>query len=327
MVDEPKNVLEVFFSYSHKDQELRDQLEIHLSLLKNQGVISSWYDRKILPGTEWAKEIDTHLNTAQIILLLISADFLASPYCYSIEVERAMERHGAGEALVIPIILRPCDWHYAPFGKLQALPTDGKPVDSRYWHSKDEAFHNITQGIRKVVKNLQTSQAPPKMQEDRSKASLKPNEKFTLPKLKVNKLFNPYEVRDEWIEYITSNLKQAIEGEDSLSFYTDDARGYRQIRILSERGTIYSLDIHKGSMGGSRADGGISFSYTEGREPFGNGFHASGTFKWDKQREAAVLVLLDLSLISPLGGTKEYTKEEFLHALWDKIKSIIERST
>src|SRR6266568_4143119 len=154
MVSEPKKALEVFFSYSHKDQDLRDQLETHLSLLKNQGVISSWHDRKIIAGTEWAREIDAHLNTAQIILLLISADFLASTYCYDIEVKRAMERHNAREARVIPIILRPCDWHTAPFGKLQALPTDGKPVDSRSWHNKDEAFYNITKGIRKAVKEL-----------------------------------------------------------------------------------------------------------------------------------------------------------------------------
>jgi hypothetical protein len=111
MVSEPKKALEVFFSYSHKDQDLRDQLETHLSLLKNQGFISSWHDRKIIAGTEWAREIDAHLNTAQIIMLLISADFLASTYCYDIEVKRAMERHNAGEARVIPIILRHCDWH------------------------------------------------------------------------------------------------------------------------------------------------------------------------------------------------------------------------
>jgi hypothetical protein len=144
MLSEPKKALEIFFSYSHKDQDLRDQLETHLSLLKNQKFISSWHDRKIIAGTEWAGEIDAHLNTAQIILLLISADFLASAYCYDIEVKRAMERHNAGEACVIPIILRYCEWHSAPFGKLQALPTDGKPVDSRHWYNKDEAFQNIT---------------------------------------------------------------------------------------------------------------------------------------------------------------------------------------
>lgn len=148
---EPNKALEVFFSYSHKDQDLRDQLETHLSLLKNQGVVSGWHDRKVIAGTEWAGEIEAHLNTAQIILLLISADFLASSYCYGIEVMRAMDRHNAGEARVIPIILRACDWHNAPFGKLQALPTDGKPISGRSWRNRDEAFLNATQGIRKII--------------------------------------------------------------------------------------------------------------------------------------------------------------------------------
>jgi TIR domain len=182
MVSEPKKALEVFFSYSHKDRDLRDQLETHLSLLKNQGVVSSWHDRKIIAGTEWAREIDAHLNTAQIVLLLISADFIASTYCYDIEVKRAMERHYAGKARVIPIILRYCDWHHAPFGKLQALPTDGKPVDSRNWYNKDEAFHNVTQGIRKAVEDLQTLKTSAKVQEDRPEGFSKTDEKTTLSK-------------------------------------------------------------------------------------------------------------------------------------------------
>jgi len=327
MVSEPKKALEVFFSYSHKDQDLRDQLETHLSLWKNQGFISNWHDRKIVAGAEWAGKIDEHLNTAQIILLLISADFLASTYCYGIEVTRAMERHDAGEARVIPIILRHCDWHSAPFGKLQALPTDGKPVDSRNWYNKDEAFYNVAQGIRKAVEDLQALKTSIKVRDDRTGDFSKTDEKLTLPKAKVNKAINPYKVRDEWIDYITSNLKEAVEGEDSLDFYADDAQGHRQIRILSNQMTIYSLDIHKGSMGGSRKDDGISFSYAEGSATSGSAFHALGSFKWDRQKDAVVLELLDISLLSHLGGTKEYTKEEFLHTLWDKILSAIERST
>ncbi len=326
MVSDPKKALEVFFSYAHKDQDSRDQLETHLSLLKNQGVISSWHDRKIIAGTEWAREIDAHLNTAQIILLLISADFLASTYCYDIEFKRAMERHNAREARVIPLILRHCDWHHAPFAKLQVLPTDGKPVDSRSWHNKDEAFLDIAQGIRKAVDDLQTLKTSAKVRDERSGDVSKTNEKLALPKPKVNKAFNPYKVRDEWIEYITSNLKEAVEGEDSLDFYGDGAQGYRQIRILSNQKTIYSLDIYKGSMGGSRKDDGISFSYAEGKPTFSSGFNASGNFKWDMQKEVVVLELLDMSLLSHLGGTKEYTKEEFLQRLWDKILSVIERS-
>src|SRR5579871_1216010 len=138
--------MELFYSYSHKDEELRETLETHLSPLKRQGVIAGWHDRRISAGTEWADQIDEHLNSAQIILLLISADFLASDYCYDKEMTRAMERHEAGAARVIPIILRPCDWHGAPFGKLQALPKDAKPITD--WSNRDAAFLDVAQGIR-----------------------------------------------------------------------------------------------------------------------------------------------------------------------------------
>jgi len=110
--------IEVFFSYSHRDEKLRDKLAPHLSMLQREGVISAWHDRKIGAGTEWAKAIDDNLNAAGIILLLISADFLGSDYCYDLEMKRAMERHEAGEARVIPIILKPVDWSSAPFSKL-----------------------------------------------------------------------------------------------------------------------------------------------------------------------------------------------------------------
>lgn len=144
--------VEVFYSYSHKDEKLREKLETHLSMLKNEGVIESWYDRKIGVGTEWKGQIDEHLNSASIILLLISSNFLASSYCYDIELNRAMERHQTGEARVIPIILRASDWHTAPFGILQALPKDGKAVTS--WSNRDEAFTDIAKGIRIAVKEI-----------------------------------------------------------------------------------------------------------------------------------------------------------------------------
>jgi TIR domain len=131
------------------NEALRDELAKHLHLLERQGISVGWYDRQISAGSEWAGAIDSHLETAHIILLLVSADFLASKYCYDIEVQRAMERHKAGEAHVIPVILRAVDWHSAPFGTLQALPKDGRPVTS--WPNRDEAFLHIALGIRAVA--------------------------------------------------------------------------------------------------------------------------------------------------------------------------------
>lgn len=145
-------MIKVFFSYSHQDESYRDELEKHLMALKRQGVIDSWHDRRILPGEEWAGRIDEELRSADIILLLVSSDFIASEYCYEIEVREALERHKRGEAVVIPVILRPCDWADLPFGKIQGVPKDGKPV-SKYL-TIDDAFMEITKGIKDVAKRL-----------------------------------------------------------------------------------------------------------------------------------------------------------------------------
>jgi TIR domain/Effector-associated domain 2 len=144
--------IQVFFSYSHKDEDLRDELSTHLAIMKRQHVISEWHDRQLRPGDEWQESIDERINKAQVILLLISANFLASDYCHEIEMKRALERHENREAVVIPIILRPCDWKGALFGKLQALPKDAKPVTT--WPNRDEAFTNVAQGIRRAIEGL-----------------------------------------------------------------------------------------------------------------------------------------------------------------------------
>jgi DNA-binding NarL/FixJ family response regulator len=149
----PLPSLEVFFSYAHKDEALRDKLVTHLSTLKRQGAITDWHDRLISPGAEWVGQIDNHLNAAGIILLLISPDFIASDYCYGVELVRAMERHQAGQARVIPIILRPVDWTGTPFSKLQALPKDGKPIT--IWANEDEAFLDVAKGLRRITEQVE----------------------------------------------------------------------------------------------------------------------------------------------------------------------------
>jgi internalin A len=139
----------VFISYSHEDAVLRGELETHLKLLQRLGAISVWHDRKIGAGEEWKDQIDKNLEAAEIILLLISADFIASDYCYDKEMSRALERHEGGSVRVIPVILRDVDWHSAPFGNLQPLPEDGKPVT--LWPNKDTAWKDVALGIRKAA--------------------------------------------------------------------------------------------------------------------------------------------------------------------------------
>ena len=142
----------VFISYSHHDRELRGELEKHLSNLRRQKVIASWYDGDISPGTEWESQISEHLNRDQIILLLISADFMDSDFCYSIEMTQAIARHDTNQARVLPIILRPTDWKGAPFAKLKLLPADGRAVTR--WPTHDEAFVDVVRGIREAIDDL-----------------------------------------------------------------------------------------------------------------------------------------------------------------------------
>jgi hypothetical protein len=152
----------VFFSYAHADEALRDQLEQQLSMLRRQGVIETWQDRRIGAGADFAQEIDEHVNSDDIILLLVSSDFLDSDYCYEREMRRALERHEAGESIVIPVILRPCEWQQSPFGKLNATPPDGRPITK--FADRDDGFLEVTKAVRSAAEkiNARTSDAKPK---------------------------------------------------------------------------------------------------------------------------------------------------------------------
>jgi hypothetical protein len=142
----------VFFSYAHADEVLRDQLEKQLALLKRQGVVETWHDRRIGAGADFAQEIDAHVNSDDIILLLVSPDFLDSDYCYDREMSRALERHEAGDAIVMPVILRPCEWQHAPFGKLNATPPDGRPVTK--FPDLDDAMLEVAKAVRATAEKI-----------------------------------------------------------------------------------------------------------------------------------------------------------------------------
>lgn len=128
------------------------KLEKHLSIMRQQDQITTWHDQDISAGKQWKDEITLHLNTANVILLLISSSFIHSEYCYSVEMKHALQRHDRGEVRVVPIILRPVDWENAPFSKLQVLPSNGTPIAS--WKDQDEAFVNVVKAIRKIVTEL-----------------------------------------------------------------------------------------------------------------------------------------------------------------------------
>jgi WD40 repeat protein len=142
----------VFYSYVPEDEVDQDTLEKYLSPLRQQKLIVDWHYRKIAAGKEQAREVDTHLKTSQIILVLVSADYLASDYHFNTEIPQAVQRSANGEVRVIPILLRPCDWKESPLAKFHALPANHKPISQ--WADRDAAFLGVVQDIRSVVKEL-----------------------------------------------------------------------------------------------------------------------------------------------------------------------------
>jgi TIR domain-containing protein len=148
----PPMPVDIFFSFAHEDEELMDHVRRQLVVFERQGRIVKWHDRRIPAGVEWEPTIDERLRHCHIILLFVSPDFLDSRYCWDVEVKLALERHERKEARVIPIILRPCAWHVAPFAKLQALPKDGRPLSQ--WPDRDQTCLDVALSIISVADEL-----------------------------------------------------------------------------------------------------------------------------------------------------------------------------
>jgi cellulose biosynthesis protein BcsQ len=159
----------LFVSYSYKDHRLVSQLMDHLAVLKQQGVISVWWDREISPGEQWKRELDRHIEEADIILLCLSADFLGSEYAQGAEVRRALQRQEDGKAQVVPILLRPVLWEQTQFARMQILPRDAKPVTlheyvEEAWADISREISLMAQAIRnpstKIVREKSRTGAP-----------------------------------------------------------------------------------------------------------------------------------------------------------------------
>jgi len=192
--------VKIFYSYSHKDEELCARLISHLSVMRREGLIEEWHDRRLEPGQHWNREIRGELENADLILFLVSSDFLSSPYCYDVEVRRALERDARGEARVVPIILREVDWEGSVFANLTALPTDGKAVCSAHWRNQDQAFADVARNLRTLVQKI----------EGRSKPAGSPAASWVNP---------------------TTNLTQFHRRNPHLTGRTDQRRGGRRISL------------------------------------------------------------------------------------------------
>jgi len=147
-----KDKLKIFMSYAHEDEAMKIELDKSLIMLKKSNKIDVWQDRELMAGQEWDTTIKGEIAGSDIILLLVSVDFNNSQYIWDKELAVAMKRHESGEARVIPIILRECEWQDMPYGKLQALPAGAVPVQK--FSRPDEAYTDIAKGIRRVVDYL-----------------------------------------------------------------------------------------------------------------------------------------------------------------------------
>lgn len=313
-------MISLFFSYSHRDESLRDELEIHLAALKRQGVIQTWHDRRIGAGKDFNSEISEHLESAQIIILLISPYFMASDYCYDIEMIRALERHKAGEARVIPVILHPCDWHNLPFGQLVAVPKDGKPI-SKYPNQHD-AFLEVTLAIRETAKDFDVSsdsQTENQMLSEIGSPSARPIPEIRSSNLRVKKTFTQREKDKfereayEYIEKYFENSLTELEARNrnvETEFRRIDADQFTAIAYVNgdEASSCVIRFVGRGGM----AMGGINFTY--GSSSRSTGMNESLSVEDDGYS----LFMKPLGMnIHRLSGNEELSFEGAAEAFWE----------
>jgi hypothetical protein len=256
----------VFFSYSHDDEAFRDRLEKHLALLQRQGLIESWHDRRILAGSVIDDAISEQLEAAEIILLLVSASFIASNYCYSKEMALALERHNEGAATVVPVIVSPCDWHSAPFGSLLAAPKDGKAV--ALWTNHDEAYADIARQVRAIVEAKSLPKAARTWQTTLSAPAVSAANARELPRSSNLRLKKEYTDRDtdaflhEGFEYIARFFAGSLEELTARNVGIEAV--FRRIDANTFTGTIYNTGRKVSEcsirLGGMASESAITYS-------------------------------------------------------------------
>lgn len=253
-------------------------------MLKREGLIDAWHDRRIPVGDEVDHNIDEKLEAADVILLLVSSDFLASPYCYDREVKRAMERHQSESARVIPVILRPCDWRNAPFGKLVAAPKDGKPVTK--WPDRDEAFLDVVQRIRAAL-SAGHSEKPIQSQTTVSAGRITPVRGPRSSNLRLKKTFTDVE-KDQFLEDAFEYMARFFE--NSLGELQERNAGVEgRFRLID--GTTFSAKLYRNgeqvgrcAIGfGSHRGVGAGIVYSRDESTITNSFSEQLTLEQDEQ--------------------------------------------
>lgn len=324
----------VFFSYSHRDEQLRNELETHLAALKRQGIIETWHDRRIGAGEDFENEISQNLEKADIILLLISSDFIASEYCYGVEMTRAMERHESGEAHVIPVILRPCYWQGLQFGRLLATPTDGRAVTK--FPDQDDAFLDVTKAIHAAAEKLSAAQGRGRRGATESVGTgPSGNPRLGTPKpninpdirsgnLRVKKQFTDHErdgFLDDGFEYIAKYFEGSL---DELE------KRYPEIKTRFKRidSNHFTAAIYVGGnlasscriwMGGRFLSGGIAYSVGE------RGDDSSMNESLSVNDDGYTLFLKPLGMFIRNPAQQQLTYEGGAECYWNKLIEPLQR--
>ncbi|MCZ7564364.1 MAG: toll/interleukin-1 receptor domain-containing protein [Burkholderiales bacterium] len=314
----------IFFSYSHDDEQYRDQLEKHLASLKHQGLIDSWHDRRILAGSEVDREIDEQLEQADVILLLISASFLGSTYCYGIEMRRAMERHAAEEATVIPVIVRPCEWRSAPFGSLLAVPRDGKPITT--WANFDEAYADVAQQVRRVVegrtvRKVVRSRPSPGTQEQATQSAGQPRPRSS--NLRLRKTFTEAD-KDDFLhsafQFIAEFFEESLQ--ELQTRHPDIECRFRRVDANTFTATIYR-DRQRRAECAINLGGGFrrsSITYSSDASSRGGSFNEELSVQHDDQ----VLFLKPLGMSFHGASEAKLTLEQSAEHYWQMLISSLQ---
>lgn len=319
----------LFCSYSHKDEALRDQLEVHLAMLKREGLLDVWHDRRIVAGSELDQTIRHKLERADIVLFLVSPDFLASDYCYDEEAGRALERHEQNTARVIPVILRPCEWHRAPFGKLLATPTDGKPITK--WPDPDDAFLDVTRAIRRAVNELgqdspsaiATPASPSSFMAQTTPVSLPRSSNMRVTKVftqrdEANFLDRTFEFVSNFFEGSLGELEQRNADIETL-FRRIDTDRFVAIIYRSGR-QVSACTIFRGGLAG----GTSQICYAMDENAATNGYNEAVSVRSDEQ--SLFMEAMGIAHMLRGGGPAKLSPEGVAEMFWSILMEPLQRS-
>ena len=273
--------MKAFISYSHADKSYCDQLNKHLAVLKRDELLDSWHDQEILPGGEIDLEISGHLGTCQLFLPLVSSDFFASGYCYDKEMAQAIAQQQVSQTVIVPIVLRPCDWQASVIGKYKGLPYDGKDcIAVSKWIDKDEAFLNIVQGLRQFLTANKAKEEKGRDATASAPSAAAPKETVSRPRYRVKREFDRIEIgefREQAFQNIRTYFDACVKGINEIDgirarLFSAGANSFSCTIVnkgLGPRGTAF-ISVHAGNnrIGGF---GDIWYSFSENSPNSANG--------------------------------------------------------